>query len=68
MLIYFDLLGMILALQIVSNRSAITIILGAEKLTSAFYHLQKPNGENPNNKILFIQNAPIIFESWHEIF
>ena len=59
---------MILALQIVSNRSAITIILGAEKLTSAFYHLQKPNGENPNHKKVFIQNAPIIFKSWHEIF
>jgi len=47
----FQFTGMILALQIVSNRSAITIILGAEKLTSAFYHLQKPNGENTNNKM-----------------
>ena len=64
----FQFTGMILALQIVSNRSAITIILGAEKLTSAFYHFQKPNGENLNHKKVFIQNAPNIFKSWHEIF
>ena len=59
---------MILALQIVSNRYSYHNYLGAEKLTSAFYHFQKPNGENLNHKKVFIQNAPIILKSWHEIF
>ena len=42
--IYFNLLGMILAVQIVSNTAQFWQLSWVEKLMSVPYHPQKPNG------------------------